>query len=298
MDAKKQVEHYIKTDRSLLGGRNLYNKLPGKNLAIQQTFARMTNTPANIHRLCYEMAKLVGIPERNLNILLQKQVDHKPQVTVNEVIITKEVLTPQDKLLKFSTETDYSEAKVLIKELGLKSPSRKKIDIFATLESARKIEIEKQLKELPDDQKASIKLREQFPFLGEPGCPDSLKILVNDLITTYEIFKTNQPKLHEALSAVKSKQLADIILQNYIKNKQAWDELEHYKTTGDVLGKHPVFERIALKEEITLMNTVDLTKKINALEANISRNTKKENTELVERDEDLLKHAKKVLSKR
>ena len=297
-NVKDQVENYLKTDRTLTGGRNLYNKIPGKNLALLKSFSRMTNTPKNVEKLCYELCKIAGIPERIRAILMQKPVT-KAEETVKEPTPEPEVLTPADLLLKFNPETsDYHESLALAKELNIKGKIKKKVDLFAALEKARNKEMELQLAELPDDQKASIKLREQFPFLSEPGCPDSLKILVNDLITSREKFIESQPKLHEAMSASESKVLVDFVLENYINNKEAWAELEHYKETGEVLGKHPVFERLANKESITLMSTTDLTKKINTLNTNIIRNKQKGNTDLVARDEELLEHAKMVLSKR
>ncbi|WP_422105578.1 hypothetical protein [Winogradskyella sp.] len=75
MDPKQQVEHYLKTDRSLLGGRNLYNQLPGKNRAFQNTLARFTDTKSNLAKLYYQLAKLVGISEYHLKIFLQKPLE-------------------------------------------------------------------------------------------------------------------------------------------------------------------------------------------------------------------------------
>ena len=151
---------------------------------------------------------------------------------------------------------------------------------------------------LPQEVKASIKLRDQFPFLRQADCPDVLKVLVSDLISAYDTFKSAQPKLHDALDAQTAKKLVDTIKDNYVANKQAYAELEHYKNTSTILGEHPLFERLALKEEITKMATLELTKKIHSLTTNINRNTTKGNGALVDRDTDLLKHAEDQLSKR
>ena len=295
---KEQVLEYLQTDRTLLGGRNLYNNLPGKSLALQNSFARMTNTPANVSKVHYELAKHVGIPERQLNIYLQKPLVDKVAAKKEEPPVKKE-LSLKERLLSSTTITlDYNAAKVLVKELKIKPKSRKKADIYQALTDAREKELDKQLSELPIEVKASIKLRDQFPFLREDNCPDSLKLLVSDLITSYEKFKEAQPKLHEVLPTAEAKALGDFVLENYIDNKMAWAELEHYKATGNILGEHPLFERLEAKEEISAMNAVDLAKKIKNLEINIGKNKKKENTELVARDEDLLAHAKEVLAKR
>ena len=87
-------------------------------------------------------------------------------------------------------------------------------------------------------------------------------------------------------------------MSNYISNKQAYDELEHYKAHQSLLGKHPIFKILEAKEEISRMNGVELAKKITTLEANIRRNEKKHNTKLVVRDKKLLDHAKQTLQNR
>jgi len=138
MDAKAQVEHYFKHDRTLLGGRNLYNKLPGKNLALQNRIARFTNTPENVEKLCYELAKTVDMPDRMRVILTQKPVVlvKDIDVIIEDVII--ETKSTEDKLIDFNEKTaDYKAAKALIKELGLELSSKKKADVYTALINAR-----------------------------------------------------------------------------------------------------------------------------------------------------------------
>ncbi|WP_044403401.1 hypothetical protein [Lacinutrix sp. Hel_I_90] len=295
---KQQVEQYLKHDRSLMGGRNLYNKLPNKSLAVQNTLSRLTNNPKNIQIVCYELAKLAGIKERMLTILTQKPVVASTAKQKPEKEEAKP-LSPEDKLLAFNPENvDYKAAKALVKALGLKPKNKKQDTIVKALVNSRATLVSKKLVELPQEVKASIKLRDQFPFLRETDCPNVLKLLVNDLITTYETFKTNQPKLHELLSDEAAQVLVDTVKDNYIENKQAYAELEHYKKNKAVLGEHPMFERIALKEEVTKMSTPDLTKKIHSLTTNINRNSSKGNEPLVARDEDLKAHAEAELAKR
>lgn len=297
---QKDVLNYLKTDRSLTGGRNLYNQLPNKSLALQSSFARMRDTEANRSKLYYELAKAVGIPQRQLTITLNKPVRKSMELAAEDIEVNSETVeaTPEEKLLAFDREkADFYESRDLAKELGLK-PGRSKDTVYAALEAAKSDAIDKQLQEIPLEVKATIKLREQFPFLREAKCPDALKLLVNDLITAYENFKAAQPKLHALVSQEETKATVDIVLENYIKNKQAWAELEHYKETGNILGEHPLFERLAEKEKITALNGVGLAKEIKNLEINIGKNRKKGNTELVEKQEDLLAHAKDVLAKR
>jgi replicative DNA helicase len=134
--------------------------------------------------------------------------------------------------------------------------------------------------------------------LRSPGYPTVLDTVVNRLITDWEIFKANQAKLHNIALETNPKALADLVKEAYIRRKQAYKELEHYKKTKKVLGEHPLFELLHLKDDISALDTPKLSKKVNALRANISRNKQKQNLELVTRDEELLRHAISVLEKR
>lgn len=143
MDAKQQVETYLKTDRTLLGGRNLYNQLPNKNRAFQNTLARFTNTQPNLAKLYYQMAKLVGINEYQLKILLSKPLQSAKDIEVNDAEEVGE-LTLDDQLLAFNADSaDYKSAKKLAKALELKPKSQKKDDIYAALTEARSALVKK-----------------------------------------------------------------------------------------------------------------------------------------------------------
>lgn len=303
---KNTVIEYLQTDRSLTGGRNIYNTLPGKSKALQNSFARMTKTPANLAKLHYQLAKAVGLQERQLKIYLQQPLKKKLaeidiDVKDTDIVPSKpwEEMTPLEKVYAFQAEEHgYFKAKEILGSYNEKPASKRKEDVFAAVAKLKENDISDRIKSIPEPVKATVKLREQFPFLREANCPDALKLLVNDLITAYETYKQEQPKLHELLSENEAQATVDIVLENYIKNKEAWAELEHYKANGQVLGKHPLFERLALKDEITALKTVDLAAKIKALKINIGRNKKKDNLDLVERDTDLLQHAEEILKKR
>lgn len=303
MNTKEKVEHYIKHDRSLTGGKHLYNQLPGKSLAISQNFGRFTNNDANIEKICYELCKLAEIPERNFRILMQSAVEPIEKIEKRE---EKRDATEQpaevnndELLLAFDADTaDYIEAKKLASALDLKPKSQKKVDVFKALAEAKSALVTTMLQELPQEIKASIRLRDQFPFLREKNCPPELHLLVADLISCYERFKENQPKLHDAMTNAERKVLVKTVKDDYISNKQAYDELEHYKLNKAILGKHPLFERLAEKEAIRLLKTEALTKEIHNLTTNRNRNKTKGNVELTEKYDDLLAFANEELGKR
>lgn len=298
---KNQVITFIKTDRTISGGRNLYNQLSDKSLALQHTMARMSDTPENRNIMCYELCRHVGIPDRQLRILLKQKVQKSKLISLETKTPTvPKAITLQEQLLAFDPEdAEFFASKTLAKELGIVPLPKDKVSLYNLLSDAKQKEVAARLQQLPIVQKQSIKLREQFPFLRQPSCPDSLKLLVTDLITAYENFVAEQPKLHDAMTAGDAAALAKSILANYISNKEAYVELKHYRDNGTILGAHPLFARLELKEEITKMSSLELNNKIVLLTGNINRNKKKEgNAKLVARDEELLQHAKSELAKR
>ncbi|MFC0605899.1 hypothetical protein [Winogradskyella pulchriflava] len=137
MDALAKAEAYLKTDRSLSGGRTLYNLLPGKNKAFQNILARFTDTQPNLAKLHYEIAKAVKMPERKLKMLLQQPIANTT-ATKAPVEDAPQPLTLDDKLIAFNEkDADYQAAKQLAKDLGLKPKSRKKADVYEALTTAR-----------------------------------------------------------------------------------------------------------------------------------------------------------------
>lgn len=135
MDHKAQVEHYLKTDRTLLGGRNLYNKLPGKSRAFQNALTRFTPTAANLDKLHYQLAKTVGLPQRNLKMLLQKPV---VAAKVETAPVDTAPVTLDDKLIAFDAKTsNYREYLQVAKDLKLELADNKKKTVFKALTAAR-----------------------------------------------------------------------------------------------------------------------------------------------------------------
>ncbi len=118
------------------------------------------------------------------------------------------------------------------------------------------------------------KLRDDFPFLFEPNCPDELKILVSDKITAFH----NYTKAHERLFTAKdnSEMLVAVrdTVENFLNNRLIFAELDHYKKTGKLLKKHPYFKRKRRQEEIQKMSAGALAKLKEQLEMNIWRNKK------------------------
>ncbi|MCX6232728.1 MAG: hypothetical protein NTZ33_14415 [Bacteroidetes bacterium] len=138
---------------------------------------------------------------------------------------------------------------------------------------------------IPEEIKKTIRLREDFPFLGNADCPNELKILVADRITAYHKYVEAHKALFDAASPEEIAELSAAVIDNYIENQEIWAELTHYKETGEVLGAHPIFAEQKRKAEIIGMTTGDQIKLLNNLNNYVARSTK-EITDNPEADND------------
>lgn len=89
--------------------------------------------------------------------------------------------------------------------------------------------------EIPEEIKRSLKLRDEFPFLNKPDCPNELKILVADMLTAYDSYREKHKALFDAATEEEFTEIALGVVGDYITNKNAWKVLEHYKNTGEIL---------------------------------------------------------------
>ena len=114
MARKQEVIDFIKYDRTILSGRNLYNHLPNKSLATQNYISRLATTTGNLRIVCYELCKLVGIPERQMNALLNNPVLKQPKevVVLTPVLPSKEEL--ENLLVSYSEDTNEEDLKLII----------------------------------------------------------------------------------------------------------------------------------------------------------------------------------------
>ena len=116
----------------------------------------------------------------------------------------------------------------------------------------------------PSDS-ARKKLREEFPFLSRKDCPEELMIIVNKMLTAHELYTLNKEKLFDVdvdnLDGCYD--AARTVVDDYILNRDCWDELNYYKIHGKVLGKMPEFKIKNMQVKFSEMNTVSLVKLLN-----------------------------------
>ena len=282
MSNQQKVIDFIKHDRTLTGARNLYNSLPNKSLSFHASINRMRDTEDNVKKVCYQLFKAVGLQERQMlalwgnKVVPRQEEEEKPRGIV--IMGGKPSLT--ERLLAFHADSaEWKDIQILASDvsddLQKEADGRKKEDLLALIQEGREKVITEKAASVPIEVKRSIKLREQFPFLKEKDCPEILKVLVNDIITSYENYRDGHAKLFESMTKEEEQILARDIVDNFIENKQAFAELEHYRDSGQILGEHPIFEDQKIKKDLEKLSGEELSKKANALRKNISTNRKR-----------------------
>lgn len=122
-----------------------------------------------------------------------------------------------------------------------------------------------------------VTLRERFPFLNSPDCPDVLKILVNDMITAHNGYKSAHARLVAMDDAATDESAADCetVVESYLANREMWRELEYYRDHGALLGKAAIFSKMQQREDLSALSDVDLIGKLRSAMVNTSKHKKK-----------------------
>jgi uncharacterized protein (UPF0297 family) len=146
-----------------------------------------------------------------------------------------------------------------------------------TPEVVEKVVIEEKLitsTDIPEKVKKAIKLRKEFPFLNEKDCPDELKILVADMLTTHACYVKNHEKLFQNITEEQKDDIAKDVVEDYLENRQIWEELNHYKEHGAVKGEHPIFAQMEKLHKYDEMSINNLHKNRERVYGNMMKNQK------------------------
>jgi len=109
-------------------------------------------------------------------------------------------------------------------------------------------------------------LRTEFPFLNDKDCPEVMFVVVGKRISAYRRYQELHAKLQEILagtlevSAEEQTKIAMETQEANAENLALWEELNHYNTTGEILGKHPLFRESVAKKEVDAMTNDQLAK--------------------------------------
>jgi hypothetical protein len=160
----------------------------------------------------------------------------------------------------------------------------------------------------PDEVKEAVKFKDEFPFLLESDCPEEFHILTGKKFASYyawvkahqhllvNIVDTDQDASPINLTDTEVDELAVASVENFEVNDLIWKELNYYKETGKVLGKHPIFIERKLKESIDAMPVADAAKRLTNLDNYIRRDNN--NLKAAEEDKNeanIEKYTQKVL---
>lgn len=275
LDNKKQtIESWFRNDRDFENGKQLYFKY-GSNISFKHILNKAGKTPDNFKFLCYELGKVAGIPEAQyknmLSVPLVKTEAPASEVDTFDINnLTPEELAEQLELVDVA-KLNYNLKKALVKVLPVKPKSQKKADIDHAIATAKILKLNTSI---PVNVKRGIKLREEFPFLKSKDCPGVLKELVADMLTAYDNYVEGHKKLLETVSQEEMEKLSQSVVEDYLENRQIWEELNYFKKEGKFLGEHPIFEWMKRREEIRVMKNPELVKLRDQLQNKIPRTKK------------------------
>jgi hypothetical protein len=92
---------------------------------------------------------------------------------------------------------------------------------------------------------------------------------VADLLTAYDKYTRSRELL---LSGIDIELNSSLTVINYLENRLIWEELNHFKEKGVILGKHKLFSYLNRIREIRSMKIADLFRLKTSLEHNLVRN--------------------------
>ena len=232
---KHEILKWIEADKSFDTGVRLYQKY-GKNIGFKTVLNRQGYSKHNEGVLHEELRKLTDLSHAEFVAYFKAPIKNIPAPAV-------ENKKPE---LPVERELDLTE-----------------------------LPTEELIKKVPEEVKKTIRLRDDFPFLKSTDCPAEFKILVADMISAYENYKSAHAALFAPDNEDKLTEIAASVVENYIENRMIWDELEYYKANAEIFGAHPIFAELERFKELRSLSTADLYKKMENLRIGILKDKKK-----------------------
>jgi hypothetical protein len=106
---------------------------------------------------------------------------------------------------------------------------------------------------IPEQVKVENRIREDYPFLAEPGCPDELKIAVADMITAWYQAKAGHEALFQAENPEQELQAVTVVVESMLANTELRDKLNFYKVHGTLQSEEEAPEVAKMKEAVDAM---------------------------------------------
>lgn len=277
---KNQITEYLAGSRDYSEGVSLYQRF-GQNLRLKRLFIT-DDTQTTKEILFEELRKLAGLTELEFAHLPRRAATPKP--TLNG-LTAKAIIFDDPKDNEATLKELADSFGVTVDELV--SPDFQE-RVLAMDENADRIEeltdqldaARSKYAETPEPVRKMIRFREKYPFLNSPDCPDVLKVLVADMFTSYDNYKSAHARLQVLADDEAAAAVADCekVVTEYLKNREIWDELEYYRENGAILGKAAKFRELEAAEDYTQLSEIDLMKKLQSANVNESKHRKAVNT--------------------
>lgn len=274
---KKQIIEYLKGPRDLSEGVSLYQRF-GQNLRLKRLFAT-DDTSTTREILFEELRKLAGLTELEFAHLPRRAATPKPTLNgkTAKVIILDDPKEDDETALQELADSFGVTVDELVspdfqeKVLAMDENADRIEELTDELEAARS-----KYAETPEPVRKMIRFREKYPFLNSPDCPDVLKVLVADMFTSYDNYKSAHARLQVLADDEAAAAVADCekVVTEYLKNREIWDELEYYRENGAILGKAAKFREMEAAEDYTRLSEIDLMKKLQSANVNESKHRK------------------------
>lgn len=274
---QNQITEYLKGPRDLSEGVSLYQRF-GQNLRLKRLFAT-DDTSTTREILFEELRKLAGLTELEFAHLPRRAATPKPTLNgkTAKVIILDDPKEDDETALQELADSFGVTVDELVspdfqeKVLAMDENADRIEELTDELEAARS-----KYAETPEPVRKMIRFREKYPFLNSPDCPDVLKVLVADMFTSYDNYKSAHARLQVLADDEAAAAVADCekVVTEYLKNREIWDELEYYRENGAILGKAAKFREMEAAEDYTRLSEIDLMKKLQSANVNESKHRK------------------------
>jgi hypothetical protein len=257
---KEEILSWLQGPRIYLEGVRLYDQF-GYNKALKNSFNK-GNTKILEEMLALELSKLIGLTEeefKNLPRFAKKSTKKEKQDAAPKKAYI------DDLLIQLAEQFNLTVEEVFTTDNEIKATETQKAAIEKLSPEYNKI---------PETMKKVIRIREKYPFLKSQDCPDELKIMVADMFTAYDNYREAYALLSDKNSQTENLELARTVVENYLQNREMWEELDYFKEHGEILGKASIFELFNLRKKIQAMSDIDLTKELNNVKPNITKSKK------------------------
>lgn len=120
-------------------------------------------------------------------------------------------------------------------------------------------------------RKKQKSFRDEFSFLSEKSCPVELETLASRKFSRYYAYVDLHKRLRDCTSLDECAAVGKELIDNYIDNRQIYDELNYYKKHKSLLGKHPIFQEFSRRRQLLHLSVKELVLRRIKIENNIWR---------------------------